>query len=229
MTFEWDQDLSLGELWSYMSTSEFPEEEKLFFHHFTVTSGEEDILMWTGRCYRNYYLLFKLEQLEVKTSTKAQICMKLLAVCYSFLLENFKKIWWPIPCCICILGTLIIVMEGKDGQWHLSIWKKNLCTHILCQKEMALTAHWTLLCCCFEERWKLLQGDVLLSAPGLIASQQKNSWCYFSRWRKSYLVSSHQLRLDLHESLCFTFWLQKDGLHMVGHFKHLNGPFLIRQ
>lgn len=58
MTFEWDKDLSLGELWSYMSTSEFPEEEKLFFHHFSVASGEEDILMWTGRCYRiiTYFL-----------------------------------------------------------------------------------------------------------------------------------------------------------------------------
>lgn len=83
--------------------------------------------------------------------------------------------------------------------------------------------------CYFQERRKLLQGDVLLSEPGLIASQHKNIWCYFSHCRKSYLVSSHQARLGLPQSLCFTCWLQKDGLHMVGHFKCHNGPSLIRQ
>lgn len=74
--------MSLGELWSYMSTSEFPQQEQLFFHHLSVASGEGGILLQTGRAdmLQNYYLSFKLEQLEVKINTKEQIHMPLSVV-----------------------------------------------------------------------------------------------------------------------------------------------------
>lgn len=66
-----------------MSTSEVPQQEKLFFHHFSAACGEEGILLRTGRAdmLQNYYLFFKLEQFEVKTSTEEQIRMSLSVVC----------------------------------------------------------------------------------------------------------------------------------------------------
>lgn len=66
-----------------MSTSEVPQQEKSFFHHFFAACGEEGILLRTGRAetLQNYYLFFKLEQLEVKTSTEEKIHMPLSVVC----------------------------------------------------------------------------------------------------------------------------------------------------
>lgn len=93
--------------------------------------------------------------------------------------------------------------EGRKGWPMTFIYMKERSVHPYFIPERDGFNNTLDLKCYFEERRKLLQGEVLLSAPGLIASQHENIWCYFSCCKKSYLVSSHQLRLDLYQSLFY--------------------------